>query len=211
MIEISTKLLLAYQLFEISIGCGDESDVNGNLVFLPETLQTVFLKHAQQLALKGKVQFADFIQKEHASFSRPYQSSTIAISPGERASTMSKQFAFYQSGGQRRAVYADQRTSLALWIHFINRSRYKLFARAAFTSNQNWEIAQFAEPHRRSKSCPERNAVTDHAAHAHHRPQFLLFPLYIGQCFPFAAYNPPKLRSECRAGTVQQAHRTSLD
>ena len=97
------------------------------------------MQHAQQLGLKSRRGFADFIQKNRAAVSLLKQPDMILIGAGKCAALVAKQHAFQQLLGQRRAVFANKR-ALGAVAGVVQRARQQLFAHAGFALNQHGDV-----------------------------------------------------------------------
>ena len=65
-IEVFTKKVLLYVIFQIFIGGDDEPDIHFHYFFAAHGVEFSFLKHPQQLGLNPEGHISDLIQKEGA-------------------------------------------------------------------------------------------------------------------------------------------------
>src|SRR5205807_4164789 len=66
-VEVLTKCALTDGFFEVSVGRGNQSDINLERARPTDALELSLLKHAQQFGLQERRHLADFIQKERAA------------------------------------------------------------------------------------------------------------------------------------------------
>src|SRR2546425_8798655 len=93
----------------MAVRCGDNTHVHGNVLAAAETLDAAFLKHAQQLGLGVGVEVPDFVQKKRAALRLLETTNAPNMRTGERATLMSKKFAFQQRLGDSRAIHRNER------------------------------------------------------------------------------------------------------
>src|SRR5580658_2101428 len=99
----------------------------------------MFLQNAEQLHLRFKAKFSDFIQEDCASVGKLEAADPPIEGPCEGPFHMPEQFALHQTGRDRTAVYTHKGTAVAA-AAAVNRARYELFPRPGFSVNENCRI-----------------------------------------------------------------------
>src|SRR5271163_3197542 len=92
---------------EILIGGGDYTHVDCDLTVASQAVEGRTIQHTQQLDLRLKLQFADFVEEERALVGEFEQAGLGRIGPGEGALFITEQLALDQILGQRGAVDVD--------------------------------------------------------------------------------------------------------
>src|SRR5262249_8740012 len=95
-IKILTKFSLTNVLFEISIGGGDNSSVDLDLLSPPDSLETLLLKKTQKLYLNRRREFANFVQKKRSIGGCLDQPLALHVRTSERTLFVPEKLAFQQ-------------------------------------------------------------------------------------------------------------------
>src|SRR6185295_9809362 len=88
-------------------GC-DEPDVDLVRLVAAESLEFLFLQHAEQLRLQLERNVADLVEKERALVGQLEAARFLCDRPGEGASLMTEQFALQQPQGDRGTIQFDE-------------------------------------------------------------------------------------------------------
>ena len=86
-----------------------EPGVGGQRLVGADALKGAFAQKAQQLHLDGRVNLADFIQKQRPALRLLEAADAPLVRAGERALFVAEQFALQQRRRQRRAMHRHQR------------------------------------------------------------------------------------------------------
>src|SRR4029453_5075778 len=100
--QIGSELSGGRHLLEVSIGRGDQPEVNLARLRRSQALELPFLKHAQELGLQLERQGADFIEKERPPVSDFETPVTWIHGAGECTALVAEQLALDQRGWKRR-------------------------------------------------------------------------------------------------------------
>src|SRR5206468_12025076 len=104
-IQVFSEFSFAHQLFQISVGRGDDACVRMQCLCAANTLKsTLFAHHSQEFHLSAGIDFADLIEKNRAAAGLFEATDTAFMGAGEGAAFMPEQFAFEQRRRQRRAM-----------------------------------------------------------------------------------------------------------
>ena len=95
--------------FEVAVGGADDADVGAAGAVFADAFIEPFLEDAEQFALEGQGDFADFIEEEGAAFGGFEAADAVADGAGEGAFGVAEEFAFVQFGGDGGAIDADER------------------------------------------------------------------------------------------------------
>ena len=135
--KIAAERAFVHGPFQIAIGRGQNSHVDGNALHASHRTNLLLLNRPQQLRLQVDWQLANFVQKYRASFSDRQQSVFRIRRPCESTADVAEQFAFDQRRHERPAIDRDERL-VAENTGKVNGLRDQLLARAAFAQNQYW-------------------------------------------------------------------------
>ena len=135
-IEVLAQMPIGDGLFGIFVGGGDHADVHGRFHFAAEAADFVVFQNAQQLGLRGRGHFADFIEQQRAAVGQFEAADAAFGSAGEGAFLVAENFALHQRFGNRRAIDGDEGTIGARRKH-VNRARDHFFAGAGFAGDQH--------------------------------------------------------------------------
>src|SRR4029077_5378328 len=138
--QIGAESGFANRVLQILIRSGQKADVELDGPRAADADEFALLKDAQQLGLQRQREFADFVEEHAATFGDLEQPFLLANSAGERPFLVPEQLAFEKRFRQCRAIQRHERLIFALAV-FVNGTRGKLFARAAFAVDQNCGIA----------------------------------------------------------------------
>ena len=94
----------------------NDAHVNLDRIRAAESFELMLLENAKQLYLHIGRHVANLIQKDRSSVSQLKSADPAIGRAGESALLMTKQFAFNETDGKRRAVYLDQRPIPALAV-----------------------------------------------------------------------------------------------
>src|ERR1700730_5478313 len=138
--QVGAEGLLARGLLQISIGRGEEPDVDFNRAGTSHAHEFSFLQNAQQLGLEDGRKLANFVEENGAAFGNFEKSFFLGNGAGECALFVAKQFALQQSFGKGGTVQSYERLRSS-WAIVVNGAGGQLFAGAALAANQNSGIA----------------------------------------------------------------------
>src|SRR5262245_60792945 len=120
---------------KISIGRGNDSDVDAARQLLANALELNFLKDAQELRLEIGWNFTDLVEKKGSTIREFESSDSVTNSPCERAPYMTKEFTLEQLSGKRGAVHLYQ-GMLRSPASGMNCARDELFTRSRLALNE---------------------------------------------------------------------------
>ena len=158
-----------HQFAQIAIGGRDHAHGNADGLLAAHAMKFAFLQHAQQFRLRGRVQVADFVQKQRASVGQFEFSAARRRGSGERAFFVAEQLALDQLRGNRRAVDFDERAGGERTFRVDVRGQ-QFLSRARFAVQQHARIAARGHGGLFQHSL-ERGACSDHARAAGHFAQ----------------------------------------
>src|ERR1700730_1896180 len=158
--QVGAKGLLARGLLQISIGRGQEPDVDFNRAGASHAHEFSFLQNAQQLGLENGRKLADVVEENGAAFGNFEKSFFLGNGAGEGALFVAKQFALQQSFGKGGAVQGYKQLSFSRAV-VVNGAGGQLLAGTALAANQYGGIAG-------SDSLDELIDVTHARATSHH-------------------------------------------
>src|SRR6056297_1608078 len=99
---------------EVPVGSGNNANIDRDGPVVTDRFELVFLKYAQQLALKRQRNLADLVQEQRAAVGELHAPDPVAMGAGERALDVTEELAFEQVLGHRGAVDPDQGTIAAI-------------------------------------------------------------------------------------------------
>ena len=135
-IEIAAEGALDDELGEITIGGGDDADVDALRLIAAEALELLLLKNAKELGLKLEREIGDFIKKERAAVGEFKTSDFLGESAGEGTSLMAEKLGFKKAAGDGGAIDLDE-SALAARAEIVNGACDELLAGAGFTGDEN--------------------------------------------------------------------------
>jgi hypothetical protein len=108
-IQIGAQHAFLDERVQVAMRRGDHANVDRRRAPRAEFHHFALLQHAQQLALQGPRNFADFIEKDRPRM-RDFEEPRAAAAPraGERTLLVSEQFTFDHPFWQRRAIESDE-------------------------------------------------------------------------------------------------------
>ena len=131
--------------FEVLVGRGHETDVDGNLAVAADGTDTPLLQGAQQLHLRFVTQVPYFVEEQRASVGRLESPSLVGQSPREGPLDMTEKLRSRQIAGNGPAV--DRHEGLSGPLAFpVDQLRHMLLARAARTVDQHRHIGRGHQP-----------------------------------------------------------------
>ena len=108
-IEILAEASLAHAVFQVIVCRRDQAKINFSGAAAAEPLHGAFLQDAQQLALQGRIERCDLVQKKRAIVRQFNEPRLGSIGPGERAFLIAEEFGLHQTLRKRRAIEAHER------------------------------------------------------------------------------------------------------
>lgn len=108
-IEVAAEPALVYHLGKITVGRGDDADIEVDLLARADALKLIFLQNAQQLRLGEERHLADLVEKERAAL-RHFELTDLAalLRACERPFLIAEELAFKEVIGDARAVDGDK-------------------------------------------------------------------------------------------------------
>ncbi len=88
-VQILAEPALLDQLLEISVGCRDDADVDGQRAFA-ERADFTGLEKPQQLRLQIHTQFPNLVEEQRPAFGGSDESRIVAIGAGKRTTTIAE-------------------------------------------------------------------------------------------------------------------------
>src|SRR5262249_25366771 len=112
-VEIGPEPALLHSFFKVAIAGRDDAHVDFYRATAAEWLKLVFLEDPQQLHLRVRGKFADFIKEQRSTVGEFKPANSTFQCPGECAFHVAKQFALHQSGWNCTTIQFHQRSMLA--------------------------------------------------------------------------------------------------
>ncbi len=159
--QIFPKLLGGDHRAEITMGGGDDADVDLAGLQRTEALNFLILQGAEQLALGGQRHVADFVEKESAVVGVLKQADFILGRSGEGAFNVAKELAFKQRLDEGGAVQGNERT-LGAGAEVMKGFGDELLAGAGFAAHENRAVVR-RNPLNLGVEMPHCRAIADHA------------------------------------------------
>ena len=125
-------------LLQIAIGRADHARVHALFFMVADAREMAVLQNVQQLRLQAPVELGDFVQEQRAALRHFHAAGFCGVRARESAFLESKQFAFEQRAGNRRAIHFHER-AFPPGRALVNETRQHFLASAAFTEDQNRE------------------------------------------------------------------------
>lgn len=107
-VEIAAEEFVAHHFGEVSIGGGDQTDIDGDGANATEAFERFFLEGTEKLGLEVERDVADFIEEEGAAVGHFEASDLLGKRAGEGATFVAEEFAFEETGGNGGAVECDE-------------------------------------------------------------------------------------------------------
>src|SRR5215472_10226375 len=107
-IKVLAQLTIAHCVLWIAIGRRHQAHLDGNLLSRTYRSHCTFLNSAQQLALRGRTHFGDFIEKQGAAFGRAEEPQILHVGSAESPAFVTEQLALDQILGDGGAVERDE-------------------------------------------------------------------------------------------------------
>lgn len=112
-VQILTETVLSDHLFQIPVGCCENTDIDLNGIMASDSFDLLFLKNTEQFNLHFQGLFTDLIKKYGAGIGQFKKTDlAIFIGAGKGTPLIAEQFAFDQVGRDGTAVDADIRLIL---------------------------------------------------------------------------------------------------
>ncbi len=135
-IQILAQLSLPHGMFRILVRGRQHPHIHGRFRFAPQTPHFAIFQYAQQLGLRRRGHFADFIEQQRPAVGQLEAPDAALRRAGKRAALVSENFAFHQRFGNRRAIDGDERSRRAR-RKLMNRARDNLFPRSRLAGDQH--------------------------------------------------------------------------
>ncbi len=120
---------------KILIGGGDDADIDFDLAMAAQAVEGGSIQHAQELDLRLKLQFTDFIEEERALISKLEQPGLGHVGAGKRAFFVAEQLALHQVFWKSGAVDVDPRAAAPVRGP-VNRAGNELLAGSSFARDE---------------------------------------------------------------------------
>src|SRR5262249_3965527 len=135
-VEVLTHGPGGEELPEITVGGGDDTDVDTVRALAPQPLHLAALQDAEELRLQGGLELPDLVEEEGSPVSRFEAPSARHHRAAERPALETKKLRFQQRGGDGGAVYCDKGPRCAV-AGRMDGMREQLLARAAFAEQRD--------------------------------------------------------------------------
>ncbi len=112
-IEVFTKCTGAHRVHQVSLGRGDDAQVDGLGRGGADRLDFAFLDHAQQLRLHREVHRIDLVEEQRAAMRRPDATGLAELARRAVDLVAAEQLGLCKVVRQRGAVYGDERRGAA--------------------------------------------------------------------------------------------------
>jgi hypothetical protein len=126
---------------EVPIRGGDQTDVAVDRPGPPETLELVFLQHAQELRLQLERDLAHLVEKDRAALRELEPSDPLRDRAGERPPLVAEQLTLEQARGDGRAIDLDER-ALAAPAGIVDGAGDQFLSRACFAEEENGRVSR---------------------------------------------------------------------
>ena len=113
----------------MSIGGGDDADVDADRPRASQSQELALLEHAQELRLRRRRHLGDFVEEQHAAGGQFNLARLRLLRAGERATLESEELGLEELFRQRRAIDRDERTAPS-WRALVDEPRDDFLARA---------------------------------------------------------------------------------
>src|SRR5215475_7816461 len=122
--------------FQVAVGRGYHTRVDLDRSGFAQGMDFAFLQKTQQFRLRGKGQFADFVQKERASVDFADDALVIPVCAGEGAAPVAEKLVGDQLRRHASTVERDE-FSFAARANGVNRTGYQVFAYTGLAGNEH--------------------------------------------------------------------------
>ncbi len=107
-VKIATELSSLDHSSEVTIGGGDEANIDGDCSSPAKPFDLLFLQSTQKLGLQFQRKIPNLVQEQRAHMSQFQSSDPLRDRAGEGALFMPEELAFQQSKGNCRAIQLDE-------------------------------------------------------------------------------------------------------
>ena len=138
-IQILPETAVPHRLLQIAVGRGNQADIHLDGMDPAHAFELTLLQHPQQLHLQRGSQFADFVEKNHASIGH-FQPAFLQRSGSGKCSTLvAEQIAFQKRLWNRGAIDGHKRLARPRTVT-MQGPRRQLFAGPALALDQHGRI-----------------------------------------------------------------------
>ena len=139
-IEILSEGALLDHLLQVAVGAADQTDIYFFGRKAADTLDFIILQDTEQLCLKRKGHFADFVQKQGSGVSQlKFSHFSFLQGSGKGTFFIAEKLGFHQFFGDRSAVDFDKRLTFAQ-AHFLDGRGKELLADAGLPGDQDRDV-----------------------------------------------------------------------
>ena len=111
-VQVATECLILNRLIQVLVGRGDDADIDRTRRIAADTRDFSCLNHTQQGRLHIERHIADLIEEDRTAVGQfELTRASLFCSAGERASLVTKEFAFDQIVRDRGTIDGDERTA----------------------------------------------------------------------------------------------------
>ena len=135
-VKVFAKGFVGHGGAQILVGRGDDAHVDFDLLRAADALEAALFQHAQQLALDGQRQLANFVEEKRAAMRQFHLADLARARAGVGAALVSEELVFDQPFGNGGAVQGHKRL-LGARAEVMDGAREKFLAGAAFAQQQN--------------------------------------------------------------------------
>ena len=107
--QVLAKGAALHRFPQVAVGRGDHPDVRLDEPRAAEALELAFLKHAQELRLRGEAHLGHLVEEQHAARRQFDLAGLCLVRAREGAALVAKQLGLEQLLGQRGAIQRDER------------------------------------------------------------------------------------------------------
>ena len=140
-VEVFSEFCFLYLVFDPDIGGRNDPDVNRDGIFAAQPVHFAFLEDPQQLCLKMKRNFGNFIEQKRPGMRQFEFTFPVPDRPGKGAFFVSEKFALQKSFGKGGTVERNERLIFAPAL-IVNVAGKQFFAGPALTLNENGRVAR---------------------------------------------------------------------
>ena len=195
----------AGRCLQVAVRRGNQPEVHAHRPRAADAFELPLLQRAQELGLQRQRQLPDLVEEERAAFGELHPALLQPDGAGEGALLVTEQLRLEERFGERRAVDRDERP-IGAGAVAVHGTRDELFARAAFTAQQDGRV-------RPGHAC---HAV-EQLAHGTARPHHVVLEIDLGAQLLVAVQEPRRLfpllarHRRQRRHHEQQAHVTVVE
>ena len=158
-------------------------------LLLPSLSNSFSCKARKNLRLKFQGKIADFVEKQR-SLVRQFEAADLAVEGSRKcAPLMSKQFAFQQARGDRRAIQLHHHV-IAAWAMLVNGARDDLLARSCLPQDQYGDVRR-SDGFDEFQHALQANALPDDLLELGLGVQFLLEIAFLQLALPQCLFGLP--------------------